>query len=834
MSKYDYNAYIGKYATDLPVIQRDYVQGSDSNSAKRDAFVKMILDSLARHADADSIDGNLDFIYGTSYDDTQEQAGFMPIDGQQRLTTLSLIGWLLSQKTSPGKYSMPRLRYKTRYTTEQFCDCLSRYRLPENYGDLREHLLSEPMWFAERWLNDPSVAAMIDLLEAVDLRLRSVEYKDKTELMADRFFNNNPISFYLLDMNNPLEDDGGNHDGEPEADFRLTEDLYIKMNARGKMLSAFENWKAQFTGMLESRFKGEIYEFKDVEGQKLTIPEYFSYAVEHDWTDFLWSRALSDWEKLTPEQQAENAYPRIDEYFMKLLDYITEVVYWEGFTDENAALRTRDRMASCFGGMELSDMFAGKEGQWMVRRRISVYRRKENVVDMFRMFDVLVSLSQGEGVDGLTPFFESVLYHGEWLPDSRKICVSYDVNDEDTQRFTCNLVELCLNPSFSDAWNIPVRMLLRAMLRYAIRYPSAPTDGMMSYLRVIWGWELAQRQRLVKGMNVRFNLRLETYPLLRDVADRLLADSDVDVALGRIDGREARRLRLEGEMEKRDFRINGYDVELAVLANSPYLKGDFSNVYDALEKFSTLNPGKSFVGRFEEFAALDNYAKIAGLVALGFEGIRTYPHTDRYRFYGSEGHWDYVFASDDSAFRCSFTGWICGDTQKHNPLPDTLGYYILKYPEFISARIGDNKTGYYLYSNNPPFEMTAMTGRYSSRPMNGYNKCPYADTVYERLDKGVADELKLSDWGYGLTHGRLYIGDGKYSLESLDEGWLWRFEEKSKKWLTKWQARFEITPEGWTDREGEFSFKGNYLLSKEGKDRIETALDFINALYDLI
>ncbi|MDE6027028.1 MAG: DUF262 domain-containing protein, partial [Muribaculaceae bacterium] len=430
MSKRNYTEYTKEYATDIPIIQRDYVQGSDANAEKRDSFIKMILDNLAGRGSEDSANANLDFIYGTTYEDSSKDSGFMPIDGQQRLTTLALIGWLLAQKSEPGKYKMPELRYRTRHTTEQFCKCLSEYKLPDEYGNLREHLLAEPLWMAERWLSDPSVSAMLDLLSAVDTKLKSAEYKDCIEEMANNFFTHNPISFFLLDMNNPLDkekDHSSNVKAENDG-FKLSEDLYIKMNARGKLLTPFENWKAQFTGMLESRFRNVPYEYQAIQGQTISIPEYFSYAIEHEWTDLLWPGARDDWEKLSPEERKEHPYPRIDEYFMKLLDYFTEIFYWEGFVNEGSIKTTHDRLKKNFPGIELSEMFSGEKHQWIGRRRISVYRNQENVIKLFRMLDALVMLSKNEGVKGLDTFFNSILSHGEWDITSENISVSEEMN----------------------------------------------------------------------------------------------------------------------------------------------------------------------------------------------------------------------------------------------------------------------------------------------------------------------------------------------------------------------------------------------------------------------
>lgn len=160
MKKYsDYNKTL---ISDIPMLQRDYVQGLDINASKRDSFLKSIFSSLAGLPDDNGkpYSGKMDFLYGSSSKqnlnnadtstsdtaDTHDLKRFMPIDGQQRLTTLALVGWLLAQKSELKDYKIPKLCYRTRHTTEQFCDHLFSYNLPENYGDIRTHITNEPLW----------------------------------------------------------------------------------------------------------------------------------------------------------------------------------------------------------------------------------------------------------------------------------------------------------------------------------------------------------------------------------------------------------------------------------------------------------------------------------------------------------------------------------------------------------------------------------------------------------------------------------------------------------------------------------------------------------------
>ena len=101
----------------IPIIQRDYVQGADANAAKRDRFIIVLLNAIR-----DNKDRHLDFIYGGG--DENDANRFLPLDGQQRLTTLFLLRWVLNLRcgridslSSKGQF----FSYQTRRSTELFC-----------------------------------------------------------------------------------------------------------------------------------------------------------------------------------------------------------------------------------------------------------------------------------------------------------------------------------------------------------------------------------------------------------------------------------------------------------------------------------------------------------------------------------------------------------------------------------------------------------------------------------------------------------------------------------------------------------------------------------------
>lgn len=72
----------------IPIIQRDYAQGRASAYEVRKAFLTALLTYLRAEGTHD-----LDFVYGA----VSEGQDFLPLDGQQRLTTLFLLHWYLAQ-----------------------------------------------------------------------------------------------------------------------------------------------------------------------------------------------------------------------------------------------------------------------------------------------------------------------------------------------------------------------------------------------------------------------------------------------------------------------------------------------------------------------------------------------------------------------------------------------------------------------------------------------------------------------------------------------------------------------------------------------------------------
>ena len=84
-SAYDFWSLLKEFEIKIPIVQRDYAQGRKSAFVDeiRTKFLLDIHDSIVHEKEL-----NLDFVYGSIEDENLSNRKVLPLDGQQRLTTL--------------------------------------------------------------------------------------------------------------------------------------------------------------------------------------------------------------------------------------------------------------------------------------------------------------------------------------------------------------------------------------------------------------------------------------------------------------------------------------------------------------------------------------------------------------------------------------------------------------------------------------------------------------------------------------------------------------------------------------------------------------------------
>lgn len=237
---------------EIPIFQRDYAQGRNDHMTDkiRKNFVSSLIEALDKNTPIE-----LDFVYGREVDNT-----ITLIDGQQRLTTLFLLHWYISQRIGKiDAFNNIKFSYATRDYAKDFTDKLTTggdFKIDFTQAILSTEL-KDKNWFYDDWQHDPTVSGMLNTLDEIHKQLR-----DKTIDYYWSLLEHGIITFYWLDLKK----------------HELTDELYLKMNARGKQLSDFENFKAS----LVKRINDEQWESEE------KVEKTFSYKMDTAYTDLFW------------------------------------------------------------------------------------------------------------------------------------------------------------------------------------------------------------------------------------------------------------------------------------------------------------------------------------------------------------------------------------------------------------------------------------------------------------------------------------------------------------------------------------------------------------------
>lgn len=367
----------------IPIIQRDYAQGRKGSDVTR--VRGRFLESLYKAVTEKQI--TLDFVYG----DIDDEGNMTPLDGQQRLTTLFLLHWYAAKKSNISEENyefLKKFSYETRYSARYFCIDLVDYK-PEFKTAISKEIVNQA-WFPLDWENDPTISSMLVMLDAIDDK-----FKDVTDLWDK--LKENCVTFYFL----------------PIKDMGLTDELYIKMNSRGKPLTLFEHFKAE----LER-------EIRSIDEQRANR---IMGKIDRDWTDLLWEYRNSG-----SGSSDDNI---IDDEFLRYFKFICDVICYR--QNESPLGRSNDEFDL------LQQYFSAKCPDAI-----------KNIETMESFFDCWCNIP---GYDSPTDFLKSFMANKH---ESGKILVE--------NRFNLNIFEDCLHAYSDKTGRIRQFPLNRIVLLYAI------------------------------------------------------------------------------------------------------------------------------------------------------------------------------------------------------------------------------------------------------------------------------------------------------------------------------------------------------------------------------
>lgn len=288
----------------IPQIQRDYAQGRDNEIVHRIRmdFLKSLLQIV--YGEQDFL--RLDFVYGYVSTDGKNTdvkiSSFDPLDGQQRLTTLFLLHWVFAPKGCTDLQSeigTSRFIYATRKTSEDFCDELVKrnaWELFERWTNLEDleskhyyenktlakdtnprhvyvrrpmsHFITTRDWYKWGWRYDPTIKSMLKVIDTIIelFPIVGIEYaEEKLKTYYERL---NKITFDQRNLD----------------DLKQGDELYIKMNARGKDLSEFD------------KLKSSLEEEMQLQGASVEIESTWRAKMDGLWLDYFWNRIKGDLE----------------------------------------------------------------------------------------------------------------------------------------------------------------------------------------------------------------------------------------------------------------------------------------------------------------------------------------------------------------------------------------------------------------------------------------------------------------------------------------------------------------------------------------------------------
>ena len=757
-----FESFIEKQSIEIPLIQRDYVQGRGTTieeQDKRDSFVNKLISVLSSK---ESNVCHLEFIYGAVNKKSIDGKAFVPLDGQQRLTTLFLLHWVvwkMSSEEFQNAYPLSTLRtfsYKTRLSSRSFCEHLVD-KFVNCEGNLREKIKKQP-WFSEDWNYDPTIQAMLSMIDCLETKLLVYDETAISKMLEKLCSDQNPISFDELNM----------------ADYDLTDSLYIKMNARGKQLTAFENWKSDFIKYLdkefiETEFNGADEQRKDYK----TYKDYFSHSIEHEWTDIFWTYLKKDYLSKSEEEQ-RSFYPSIDKMFMQLFDFFCFFRHYaDGKTEDFFTISAAEKR--------------------------HLWQNKDFVDFLFNSLDSLYRINH-------KTFFTELFY----LDDKE---IPLENKDHKVRLFRTtdtNLFKLCVG--CGPNMEITDMLLFYALLCYCNKHKKTIVDdNLKAYMRTIRNHFESKIQHLRTKTSVQLNLRVADFKSYKSEIERYVGSSIL--------------LPNEPDCLLEDCSITNGQITVFDTAIKNY---GSENVVKALQSFCKLSTDdrvriliacgfrgtylSDCMGRHRYF--FGNEGRWNVLFVTDSEQLSKC--FDKYILEIKKGRNTEDIINDELA--------------KHN---DDFVYYMLKYEAFRQA----NKTEYHFAVTDTIDDVDWIAlGSYSSNPGTAYHTDPLAIAVEHQVKtKSLCPELNKLFVLYKQHNGKMHLvirksekdWNKKFAMQSRKDGWHIDF---GTEFITEEIAR-KLKLIRCTEEKEELHFKAE--RSPE-MDMVELGAEIIQGVYENI
>lgn len=400
----------------IPMIQRDYAQGREDEGEIRKRFLESIFKALVNDCNLE-----LDFIYG-SIKEIDKKTHFIPLDGQQRLTTLFLLYWYIGKRELKEErledliFSLKGFTYATRMSARDFCEKLMEIAISFKSTPKKE--ITKKAWFFGRFEKDPTVKAMLIMLDSIH---KSYEQEFANNNSIQLYPSLSKLCFYIL----------------PLGGFNLSDELYIKMNARGKQLTDFENFKADLINWIRDEKNPFNSQFQNkVKLREREMPYHLSFAtkLDNNWTHLFW------------EYANEKGLDNIDVFYLR---------FWNRFLLNQHIISISDKAELIVQSDIFKRLYGGDEKEVNLK-----YNGFEFYEKLFAKSGVILNVQKV--LDGLSANFKEI----------QKSIVPVWVENE-----SWNL--------FDEKINQPQRILFLAISLY-LEKNIFDSDKFKNWIRVVW------------------------------------------------------------------------------------------------------------------------------------------------------------------------------------------------------------------------------------------------------------------------------------------------------------------------------------------------------------
>ncbi len=414
---------------EIPMLQRDYAYGRITETEKRTEFLKSIKGYLL----SEHTNHELDFVYGTVTAPKGTNTLIL-LDGQQRITTLFLLHWYLALANNEFSQfrtlllngDKSKFTYNTRESSTDFCNAIvsltkiikdeegnekienqeqEYFDLISSSGKISKKIRDEK-WFYTHWNNDPTVLNMLNMLDDIAITFPIEECSGLYDKL-NKSGKDSSITFNLL----PLEKYG------------LTDELYIKMNSRGKPLTRFENLKSKILKLYDNQKQSNNYQQKLKEICNLekkeyeSLRDYVGLMIDTRWTDMFWNF----WLEGNPSSDSK---PLVDDLFLSFL--INICIFYKVLYLMNGSLSMKRNGSE----EEEIESLMDSRNNIPYETIISILQENDNYL-LFNIIDILNLISERNDKQEwvLKTYFDSNVYYFNEKSAFKTIVEDYIAND---------------------------------------------------------------------------------------------------------------------------------------------------------------------------------------------------------------------------------------------------------------------------------------------------------------------------------------------------------------------------------------------------------------------